>query len=108
MFQDYYGDRTQEQVAKEFGPDFAQKLFRLKPDFWNGPIESGYGWHLVWIDSITPGRVPSFEEVETDVRSAWIDEQRYEFKRITFETMKSDIKWSARIIYQVAPITRVT
>lgn len=89
MFQDYYGDHTPEQVAKEFGPDFAQKLFRLKPGFWNGPIESGYGWHLVWIDSITPGRVPAFEEVETDVRSAWIEEQRYEFKRRAFEAMKS-------------------
>ncbi len=25
------------------------------------PIESGLGWHLVWVDSITPGRVPVFE-----------------------------------------------
>ncbi len=25
------------------------------------PIESGLGWHLVWVDSITPGRVPAFE-----------------------------------------------
>ena len=25
------------------------------------PIESGLGWYLVWVDSITPGRVPAFE-----------------------------------------------
>ena len=25
------------------------------------PIESDLGWHLVWVDSITPGRVPVFE-----------------------------------------------
>ena len=87
MFQDYYGDRTPEQLAKEFGLNFTQSLFRLEPGSWQGPIESGYGWHLVWVDSITPSRVPQFEEVEPDVKSAWIDEQRAETKRKMFEAM---------------------
>lgn len=89
MFQDYYGDRTPEQVAKEFGPEFAEALFQLKPSTWQGPIESGYGWHLVWIDSVTPGRIPRFEEVEHDVRSAWVEEQRDEFKNKAYEAMKA-------------------
>jgi parvulin-like peptidyl-prolyl isomerase len=49
--------------AKEFGPTFAQGLFGLKAGSWQGPIESGYGWHLVWIESIIPQRVPDLEEV---------------------------------------------
>jgi len=49
MFQDYYGDRTLEQLAKEFGPAFAQGLFQLQPGSWQGPIAAGYGWHLVWV-----------------------------------------------------------
>jgi peptidyl-prolyl cis-trans isomerase C len=89
MFQDYYGDRTPEQLAKEFGPNFAQSLLQLKPGAWQGPIQSGYGWHLVWIDSIKPSRVPEFEEVESDVKSTWIDEQRAEFKRKAYEAMKA-------------------
>lgn len=89
MFQDYYGDRTPEQVAKEFGPDFAQALFQVKPGSWQGPIESGYGWHLIWIDSATSSRVPSFNEVEPDVKSAWTEEQRDEFKRRAFQAMKT-------------------
>ena len=36
------------------------------------PIESGLGWHLVWVDSITPGRVPAFEEVEAQAKDEWI------------------------------------
>jgi peptidyl-prolyl cis-trans isomerase C len=76
MFQDYYGDRAPDQLAKEFGPAFAIALFKLKPKMWQGPIESGYGWHLVWIESITPGRVPAFEEVEPDVKTAWLAEQK--------------------------------
>lgn len=76
MFQDYYGDRAPDQLAKEFGPSFAIGLFKLKPGAWQGPIESGYGWHLVWIESITPGRVPAFEEVEPDVKTAWLADQK--------------------------------
>jgi peptidyl-prolyl cis-trans isomerase C len=76
MFQDYYGDRAPDQLAKEFGPGFAIGLYKLKPKMWQGPIESGYGWHLVWIESITPGRIPAFEEVEPDVKTAWLADQK--------------------------------
>jgi len=71
MFEDYLADRAPDQIAKDFGPPFANALFQEIPGAWRGPIESGYGWHLVFIDSLTPGRVPAFEEVEPDVKTAW-------------------------------------
>jgi hypothetical protein len=89
MFQDYYGDRSPEQVVNVFGAKFARSLFQLQPGSWHGPIESGFGWHLVWVESMTPARVPAFEEVEPEVRSAWVAEQRAEFKRQTFEAMRA-------------------
>ena len=58
MFQDYYGDRTPEAIAKEFGPPFAMALEKLKPGSWQGPVESGYGWHLVFVDTVIPGPYP--------------------------------------------------
>ena len=89
MFQDYYGDRTLPQVATTFGTNFAQALFQLQPGAWQGPIESGYGWHLVWVDSMTPDRVPAFEDVEPAIKDAWIDEQRAESKRKAFDAMRA-------------------
>ena len=76
MFQDYYGDRTPEALAKEFGPQFAVALEKVKPGSWQGPIESGYGWHLVFVDTIIPGRIPALEEIEPDVKTAWLGEQK--------------------------------
>jgi peptidyl-prolyl cis-trans isomerase C len=76
MFQDYYRDRAPEFLAKEFGPTFALAVAKLAPGSWQGPIESGYGWHLVFVDTMIPGRVPAFEEVEGDVRTAWLGEQK--------------------------------
>ena len=76
MFQDYYGDRAPSAIAKEFGPPFAVAIEKLKPGFWQGPIESGYGWHLVFVDTVIPGRIPAFEEIEPDVKTAWLGEQK--------------------------------
>lgn len=88
MFQDYYGDRSLEQLAKEFGPNFAQAVFQLKPGSWQGPIESGYGWHLIYIDSMTPSHVPQFEEVEPDVKTAWMAAQRAEYWEKSYAEMR--------------------
>ena len=48
----------------------------FRPGSWQGPIESGFGWHLVFVDTVIPGRVPAFEEIEADVRTAWLGEQK--------------------------------
>ncbi|WP_291987780.1 peptidylprolyl isomerase [Candidatus Accumulibacter sp. ACC007] len=89
MFQDYYADRVPEQVASVFGTAFAQSLSGLKPGVWLGPVESGLGWHLVFIDSITPGRVPIFDEIEPEVKAEWINAQRAEAKRKVFAAMRA-------------------
>ena len=87
---DYYPDRTPDQVASLFGTRFAQSLFKLQPGAWQGPVESGLGWHLVRIDAMSPGSVPTFEEVDREqVKAAWIDERRAESRRTTFAAIKA-------------------
>jgi peptidyl-prolyl cis-trans isomerase C len=88
MFQDYYADRTSESLAKDFGPQFAMAVPTLVPGTWQGPIESGYGWHLVFVDSLIPGRVPAFEEVEPDVKTAWLGIQKAEAWRKAYEELR--------------------
>ncbi len=89
MFQDYMADRTPGQVAKDFGPPFAQALFEQEPGAWRGPIESGYGWHLVSIDSLAPGRVSTFEEVEPDVKTAWLAARKAEAWEKAYKAMRA-------------------
>lgn len=89
MLQDYYADRTPEQLAKEFGPEFAQAVSNLKSGSWSGPIESGYGWHLVLVTTVIPGRIPAFEEVEADVKTAWLGEQKQQAWRKAYDAMRA-------------------
>jgi peptidyl-prolyl cis-trans isomerase C len=88
MFQDYYAERTPEQITREFGPNFTKAVLRLGPGEWQGPIQSGYGWHLVFVDAIEPSRTPLFDEVEPDVKSAWLNQKQDEIKRVAFEAMR--------------------
>jgi len=89
MYQQYYGDRPFDEIARQFGPNFARALVKLAPGQWAGPIESGYGWHVVFAESITPQRIPEYEEVEANVRSVWIEDRRDEVKGRMYEAMRA-------------------
>ena len=88
MYQAFYGDRSIDIVAKDFGPAFARSLAGARQGAWIGPIASGYGWHLVYVDTLTPQRIPAFEEVEADVRTAWIEARREAMRAQMYEAMR--------------------
>ncbi len=89
MFQDYYRDRAPDYLGKEFGPQFAQAVAKLAPGSWQGPIESGFGWHLVFVDTLIPGRSPAFEEIEPDVKTAWLGEQKAQAWEKGYKAMRA-------------------
>jgi hypothetical protein len=66
------------EVAKRFGEKFAVQLNELQPGQWQGPVESGYGLHLVFITERTTGRVPMLEEIRDAVRREWANVRRLE------------------------------
>jgi hypothetical protein len=89
MFPDSYRDRAPDSLSKEFGPRFAQEVVKLTPGSWQGPIESGYGWHLVFVDTVVPGRVPAFDEIEPDVKTAWLADQKELAWRKAYDEMRA-------------------
>ncbi len=89
MFQDHYRDRTPEFLAKEFGPGFARAVSTLAPGAWSGPVQSGFGWHLVYVDTVVPGRVPAFEEIEAEVQQAWLAEQKAQASSKAYQDLRA-------------------
>lgn len=89
MLQNYYADRTSEQIAKEFGPVFAQALVHTDAGAWQGPVESGFGWHLVFIDSLVPGRQPEFSEIVPEVKMAWMGAHKVEAWQKAYDEMRA-------------------
>ena len=89
MYQDYYRDKAPDYLRKEFGPDFAEAIVKLPTGSWQGPIESGFGWHLVFIDTLIPARAPPFEEIEPDVKQAWLAEQKAKAVKQAYDEMRA-------------------
>ena len=75
------------EVAKQFGEKFAQKLGELSPGKWEGPVESGYGAHLVFVSERTEGHVPELAEVRDDVRREWANAQRLELNEKFYQEL---------------------
>jgi hypothetical protein len=69
---------TTREIAQQFGEEFAAKLGELSPGQWQGPVESGYGVHLVLVSERTEGRLPELAEVHDVVRREWANAQRLE------------------------------
>jgi hypothetical protein len=66
------------EVAKQFGEKFAAKLAEISPGQWQGPVESGYGVHLVLVSQRAEARLPALAEVRDAVRREWENAHRLE------------------------------
>lgn len=62
-------------VEKQFGLEFAKALDRARPGArWQGPVPSGYGWHVVKLRARKTGPVPPLAEIRDRVETDWRSE----------------------------------
>ena len=69
-------DVRESEVARLFGSEFTSGLQGLETGRWAGPVESGFGLHLVFIEARVAGRVATLEEVRDAVQREWLSERR--------------------------------
>ncbi|MGE0641990.1 MAG: peptidyl-prolyl cis-trans isomerase [Thermoanaerobaculia bacterium] len=61
-------DAAEPDLANAFGDGFAKALAMLPTGEWSGPVESGYGLHLVELERRDAARQPDFESVKSSIR----------------------------------------
>ena len=61
---------SERQIANRLGATFARDVMDLEPARWQGPIESAYGLHLVWLHEHQPAREPDLEAVRRSALSS--------------------------------------
>ncbi len=64
------------EVARAFGNDFADALMKLPPGQWSGPVESGFGLHLVFVRQSTKGAAAELVAVRSLVEREFLAERR--------------------------------
>ena len=75
------------EVSRQFGDAFTAKLGGLQAGYWQGPIESAFGVHLVFVSQRKEGRVPALTEVRDAVRREWDEARRLEAKEKSYREM---------------------
>ena len=66
------------EVSKQFGEKFVANLAELPVGEWSGPIESGYGLHLVIVIDRKDGSAPALADVRETVKRDWVNARRSE------------------------------
>lgn len=78
MLQGYYPERSEPEISRLFGREFARSVFGLSLAQWHGPILSGYGTHLVYVHHRKEAPPVTFAAVENRVRQDWENAKRKE------------------------------
>ena len=77
------------QLTRTFGGEFGQLVYEQNPGEWTGPIPSGYGVHLVFVEEKEDGRLPELEEIRPLVEREWIAQRRSDAKRDFYDKLKT-------------------
>lgn len=76
-------------LSRAFGhSELSSEVFELPPGAWHGPLRSGYGWHLVYVEQHDPGRERPLAEVREEVRADHLAEQRAELNAAALAAIK--------------------
>lgn len=82
-----FNDAPASEIVSQFGITFATKLAALRPGQWHGPIESGYGLHLVRVSRRSDVRLPALAEVRDAVRREWENARRHEANEAFYQEL---------------------
>ncbi len=78
LLEQSFSDLPFSDVKKTFGERFASELATARLGTWQGPVDSGYGTHLVFLGQRSEGRIPSLAEARDRVLREWLDAKRRE------------------------------
>jgi len=77
-----------DEVASVFGNEFAQQIVQLESGRWAGPVQSSYGWHLVYVSERAEGRSRPLAEVREAVQREWLEARRREVVDSTYNKLR--------------------
>jgi peptidyl-prolyl cis-trans isomerase C len=87
MLQSYYPERSEADLSKLFGGEFARSIMGLEPETWHGPVLSGYGTHLVYVHARLEVPPPTFGQVADRVREDLENERREQLNEEYIESL---------------------
>jgi hypothetical protein len=89
MLEPRYEGESKTELARLFGNEFAEALVKQPVGQWAGPIASGYGVHLVKVESLVAGGLPELAAVRPLVEREWANAKRQELSKVFYEKLRA-------------------
>jgi parvulin-like peptidyl-prolyl isomerase len=89
-------------IANAFGSDFAAQVVEAPVGQWTGPLQSGFGLHLVRVDDRKADAMPAFEQIRPIVLREWQSEQRKQSNKAFLDSLRA--KYDIRVEGEAAAL----
>lgn len=76
------------EIKRTLGEQFLTLLAGLDVGTWQGPVESGFGLHLIRIDVRINGEVPTLQDARQQVVRDWSEVRREQVKKEFYEAFR--------------------
>lgn len=90
-------------VRREFGEGFAKALLSVRIGGWEGPIRSGYGFHLVRVEKIIPGEPPKLDQVRAAVARDYEQDRRNRSADAAYHNLRQNYRVEYSGAWKPAP-----
>lgn len=75
-------------VDRQFGDGFAAQLENLETGTWQGPVQSGFGFHLVMVHTRQAGSHPDLQDIRAVVEREFMAEREDQLKEETYARLR--------------------
>lgn len=91
---------SEDDVARRFGEQFREAIVSLPIGQWQGPVESGFGLHMVKITERTDSRIPQWVEVRDRIEKDLV----YEGRKAAEDQFYAEIEPRYQLVYDQSAI----
>jgi hypothetical protein len=89
MLGNEFEDRSAREISRILGRQFADALADVPLQRWHGPVESGYGAHLIFMDARVPARVPPLDAIRARVRTELLAERQKQADEALYRELRA-------------------
>jgi hypothetical protein len=82
----------QDEVQRTFGPEFAAALAEMPVGSWQGPVESGFGLHLVNLGEKAGVQAPSLDQVRAEVERDLLRSRTEQANSALYERLRANYR----------------
>jgi hypothetical protein len=85
-------EAPRSEVERAFGAEFASALKDLPVASWQGPVQSGFGLHLVLLSGKKVGQVPPLEQVRAEVERDLLKVRAEQANEAVYEKLRANYR----------------